>query len=82
MLGIEGTDAQTLLILYVAVVQALLLYRLERWVMSLLIGKNLGGFHNRADNILTGHQPQRVLGGRWLYPLLEEAMAEAGIQEV
>ena len=42
----------------------------------------LGGFHHRVALRLTGRQPR--IGGDdiWVYPLLEDATAEAGLLEV
>ena len=39
VLNREGLDARTLGVIYVAVVQAVMIYRLETWVMILCIGK-------------------------------------------
>ena len=72
-------DNRTLIIIYMAVVQAFLLYRLETWVISLRIGRTLGGFHCRVAYRLTGRQPRRGLDGTWVYPPLAETMSEAGI---
>ena len=40
------------------------------------------GFHHKVDRILTGHQPQKVLDGMWLYPPLAEVKVEAYLHEV
>ena len=50
--------------------------------MALRIGNVLGGFHHRMARKLKGRQPQRRKDGVWVYPPLEDAMAEAGLQEV
>ena len=42
----------------------------------------LGGFHQRVARRLTGVQPWRGWDDVWAYPFLEDAMAEAGLQEV
>ena len=47
MLSREGADSGTLGIIYVAVVQAVLLYRLEMWVMTPHIGRVLVGLIHR-----------------------------------
>ena len=54
LLRIEGADEWTLGVLYVAVVQAVLLYGLETWVISPLIGSTLGGFHHIVTYRLRG----------------------------
>ena len=53
----EGVDARTPGIFYTAVVQDVLLYGLEVWVMSTWIGKTLGVFHHRVICKLTGKMP-------------------------
>ena len=44
--------------------------------------KVLGGFYLRVYRRLTGRQPQKGGGGVWVYPPLEDVMAEAGLREV
>ena len=65
-----------------AVVQLVLLYRSEVWVMTLLIRRVLGGFHHRVACRLTEGQPRTGRDGVWIYPQREDAMTEAGLQEV
>ena len=71
---------------YVEVVQAVLLYGLETWVMSPRIVRTLGGFRRSVARRLIEWQPRRVIDGMWVYPLLaeamDEAMAEALLKEV
>ena len=42
----------------------------------------MGGLHHRVAHILMGQKPQNGRDGRWFYPPTEDAMAEAGLQEV
>ena len=42
----------------------------------------LGRFHHRVSNKLTERQPRKGRGRGWVYPPPEDAMAEAGLQEV
>ena len=78
----EGVDAWTSGQIYLAVVQLVMIYGYETWATKPLIGRGLGGLHHRVDRRLTGRQPQRGRYGVWVYNLLEDAMAEAGLQEV
>ena len=82
VLGREGAGDQTLVQIYLAVAQSVLLYHSDTWVMNPLTGRVLGGFHYRVDCRLTGRQPRRGKDDVWIYPPLEDAMAEAGLQEV
>ena len=45
ILGKEGADPQTYGNFYKAVAQANLLFGVESWVISPMIGSTLGGFH-------------------------------------
>ena len=76
VLNREGADSQTLGRIDVRGVQAFMLYRSEMWVMTLRIGRVLGGFYNRVARRMTWRKPHRRRDGEWVYPLLEEAMAE------
>ena len=46
------------------------------------IGRLLGGFHHKVARRLTGRQPRLRRDGLWIYPPLEDAIAEEGLQEV
>ena len=54
LLSRDGADARTSGRIYMVVVQAVMLYRSETWVMKPLIGRVLGGFHHRVALRLTG----------------------------
>ena len=70
----EFRDNRNLVIIYVVVVQAVLLYGLETWMMKPQIGRVLGGFHHRVAHRLMGRKPQRGRDVRWVYPPLTEVM--------
>ena len=75
----EGADAWTLVHIYLAVVQSVMIYGSERWVATPHIRSVLGGFYHRPKRRLTGRKPRRGRYGMWTYPFLEDAMAEAGL---
>ena len=50
----EGGYSWTLGMPYTALVQEVLFYESETWVMPPWIGKTMGGFQNRVIRILTG----------------------------
>ena len=50
----EGVDDRTSGRIYVAVVQVVLIYRLDTWVTTPRIGMVLGGFHHRVAHRMTG----------------------------
>ena len=77
-----GADARTLGQIYLEVLQSFMLYGSDIWVMTLHIERVLVGFHHRAACRLMGGQFWRGRYGVWVYPPLEDAMAEAIFQEV
>ena len=64
------------------VVQEVLLYGSETWVMTPHIGSDLDGLQYRVYHRMTVWQPRRGVDGRWRQPLLAEAMRESGLKEV
>ena len=53
----EGADEQTSGQIYLAVVQSVLLYGSETWVLTPRMKRVLGGFHHRVACRLTGRKP-------------------------
>ena len=82
ILSREGADARTSGHIYLAVVQSVMLYGSESWVLTLCMKRVLGRFHHRVARRLTGRQPRRGREGGWVYPPVEDVMAEAVLQEV
>ena len=62
--------------------QAVLLFRVETWVLTPRMDLALNNFHLRVVRRLTGRQPGRRGDRSWTYPTLEEAMGEAGSEGV
>ncbi len=68
---------------YTAVVQAVLLYGSETWVLSLTALARLEGFHIRAAyRMARRHKPRRSPGNAWIYPKLEDVLEECGLRTV
>ena len=76
----EGADARSLGHIYLEVVQSLLLYGSEIWVLTPRMKRLLGGFRHRVARRLTGRQPWKGRDGGWFYPPMEDTMVEAGLQ--
>ena len=57
LLGREGSYERTSGMFYIAVVQSVLLYGLETWLVSLMIGKTMGGFQHQVIQRLMGRIP-------------------------
>ena len=82
ILSREGEDARTLGDIYLAVVQSVLMYGSETYVLTPRMKRVLGRFHHRVALRLKGKQLRKGRGGVWFCPPLEDAMVEAGLQEV
>ena len=82
LLSREGAGARTLGKIYLAVVQSVLIYGSVTWVLTPRIQRVLGGFHYMVAGMVIGRQPWKGRDRGWFYPPLEDAMAEAGFQEV
>ena len=65
-----------------AVVQQVLLFGAERWVVTPMMERALSAFIHGATRRLTGRQPRKGRDGKWYYPSLEGAMKEAGLTNV
>ena len=74
----EGSYARTSEHIYLAMIQLDVLYRPETGVLTPHMQRVLGGFHHRVALRLMWRQPQKGWGRGWVYPPLEDAMAEAG----
>ena len=69
ILGREGSDTRVLGNFFKAVVQSVLLFGLETWVVTLCVVPALGGFPHRVDRRLSGKQPRMQPDGIWEYSL-------------
>ena len=78
----EGADAWTLVHIYLAMVQLVMMYGLDTWVMAPRIGRVLRGSHHRVAQRLKVRQPWIVQDVVWVYPPLEDMMAEAVLHEL
>ena len=67
---------------YKSVLQAVLPFGAETWVLTPRMERALDSFQHRVARQLTGSQPIRRGGGSWIYPLLEEEMGESGFEGI
>jgi hypothetical protein len=66
---------------YQAIVQAVLLYGSETWVISWTALARLEGFHIRvAYRMAREHKPKRGPGNVWIYPRSEDVLKECGMK--
>ena len=75
----EGADAKTSGMFHVAVVQQILLYGSESWVLTPRIIKALESFHHRVARRITGSMPRRLQNCTWYYPPIGKALEDAGL---
>ena len=76
----EQTPPQVAAKFYTSVVQAVLLYCNETWVLSPTALARLEGFHIRAAyRMARWHKPCRSPGNAWIYPKLEDVLEECGL---
>ena len=66
---------------YMVVLQYMLLFGLELWVVIPNIMWEMGSFHNCAALIISGQIPQ-CQNGRREYPLISEELEEAGMEPI
>ena len=66
----EGADPKVSRTFYTALVQAVLLFGAETWVLIPRMEKALDSFQSRVTRRITGRQPQRKKDGSLEYPPL------------
>ena len=65
-----------------AVVQQVLPFGEETWVVTPRMERELNSFMHGDARQTMGRQPRRRWNGKWFYPSLEGAMKEAGFKDV
>ena len=65
-----------------AVVQQVLLFGAEMWVLTLRIEQVLESFMHRSARRIIGRQTWRGWDGKWYYPSMRETMREAGFEDI
>ena len=75
----EGASMRCRGLFYKAVVQSVLLYGCETWVVTDSMVKVLEGFHHRVARRITGRMARRLPSGEWHYPSFKKALRKAGL---
>ena len=78
----EGADKRVSRNLFKAVVQAVLLFGVETWVLTPRIERALESFRHRAARRITGKQTRRGGCVQWNYNPLKEEMQEEGFEGI
>ena len=79
ILGREGADKRMVGQLYVAVVQAVLFFGSETWVVTPRLDKAPSGFHHRVVRRMAGMGPECQFNRTWVYPPIGAALATVGL---
>ena len=82
VLRCEGVKPRTMGYFYKAIVQAVLLYGSESWVLNKSSMKQLRSFHSRVARFLTGRHIRQDADGTWHYPPTAGVLEEAGLETV
>ena len=82
ILGREVANPRFPGIFFKALIQAVLIFGAETWVMTPCIGQSLGGFHHRVAQQIRGSQPKWQVDNSWEYLPLNMAIQEAVFEEM
>ena len=81
IMGREGSNPRVSGVFFEAVVQELLLFGSDTWVMTPHMGRALVRFQHKVTRRITWRHPNRWEDGGWEYPPLVAEMKEAGFEE-
>jgi hypothetical protein len=82
ILSREGATTSTMAYFYKAVVQAVLLYGSESWVITGRMGKALASFHNRCARYISGDHIRQKPNGEWILPSTASVLEKCKLQTV
>lgn len=77
-----GVSTRVIGMFYKAIVQSVLLYGSETWVVTPQMLKMLDGFHHRIARRITNKMPTRLGNDTWHYPPIQEALDDAGLYTI
>ena len=78
--GREGVYPRVSGLFFKAVVQVVLLFVSETWVVTPCMGRDLGGFQDQVERRLTGWLLRRKPDRKWRYTSAATAQEEAGFK--
>jgi hypothetical protein len=82
ILSKEGANPKVMATVYKAVVQAVLLYCPESWVLSLTMEKKLQSFHRRCAPYIMGQHIRQNLDESWTCPSSSSVLLKAGLWSI
>ena len=75
-------DKRTVRVFYVLVMQLVLIFGSEMWVLTSRVEKSFKGIHHQAVHIMAGMGPKHQLDVMWVYPPIEMALLVVGLEEI
>ena len=80
VLSQERSNPKIMASFYKAVVQSILLYGSESWVLTKIMWQKLTSFHHRCARFMTGRHIRKLPDDTWEYPNSEITLATAGLK--
>jgi hypothetical protein len=78
----EGANPRVMARFYVTVIEAVLLYGSETWVLSSRLLRRLNSFHNRCARHLAHRHIRRLPDGTWEHPSTNEVLDLCGLSPI
>jgi hypothetical protein len=75
----KGANAKQMATFYKAVVQSVLLFGSETWVLTLEMRRRLESFHRGCARYITGRHIRQNPDGTWTCPSSDDVLEEAGL---
>jgi len=79
ILSKEGANPKAMASFYKAIVQSVLLYGSESWVLTLSMENELQSFHRRCARYITGQHIRQNADGTWTCPSSKDVLEQAGL---
>jgi hypothetical protein len=79
ILSKEKANSKAMASIYKTVIQAVLLYGSESWVLNSDMERKLQSFHRRCARFITGQHIRPNQDGTWTCPSSEEVLSQAGL---
>jgi hypothetical protein len=78
----DGIRGRTLARFYITIVQAVLLYGSETWVLSQRSRRRLDTFHHRCARFIANKHIRRLPTGEWITPHSEDVLEQCGLSPI
>jgi hypothetical protein len=82
VLSSQRAGSKVMASIYRAVVQAVLLYGAESWVLTKAMEQTLQTFHHRCARYITGQHIHQNLDGTWTCPPSAQVLEQAGLSPI